>query len=116
MSPWTAGAATGDARLDDMMHRALARVESDDRVLLANSRYREGYADFQRVLDAQTSVFSQTTNQLVNQGNHISAVVALYKALGGGWVAPAEAADHDSEDQVVGESTVNIETRTISAD
>ena len=53
---------------------------------LANSRYREGYADFQRVLDAQTSVFSQTTNQLVNQGNHISAVVALYKALGGGWL------------------------------
>jgi NodT family efflux transporter outer membrane factor (OMF) lipoprotein len=52
---------------------------------LANSRYREGYADFQRVLDAQTSVFSQTTNQLANQGNHVSAVVALYKALGGGW-------------------------------
>jgi len=53
---------------------------------LANTRYREGYADFQRVLDAQRSVFSQTEGELVNRGDNISAVIALYKALGGGWV------------------------------
>ena len=53
---------------------------------LANSRYREGYADFQRVLDAQRSVFSQTERELVNQGSQISAVIAVYKALGGGWL------------------------------
>ncbi len=52
---------------------------------LANSRYREGYAGFQRVLDAQRAVAAQDERSLVNQGNHVSAVIALYKALGGGW-------------------------------
>jgi len=54
---------------------------------LANTRYREGYADFQRVLDAQRALFAQTERQLINQGNHVSAVVGLYRALGGGWLA-----------------------------
>jgi outer membrane protein TolC len=53
---------------------------------LANSRYREGYADFQRVLDAQRSLFSQEERELVNQGSQLSAVIGLYKALGGGWI------------------------------
>jgi NodT family efflux transporter outer membrane factor (OMF) lipoprotein len=53
---------------------------------LANTRYREGYADFQRVLDAQQSLFAQAERELVNQGSHISAVIGLYKALGGGWL------------------------------
>ncbi|MCB1774696.1 MAG: TolC family protein [Gammaproteobacteria bacterium] len=53
---------------------------------LANARYREGYADFQRVLDAQRAVFSQTEQELVNQGNQVAALIDLYRALGGGWV------------------------------
>ena len=53
---------------------------------LANIRYREGYADFQRVLDAQQALFSQTERELINQGEQISAVIGLYKALGGGWL------------------------------
>ena len=53
---------------------------------LANKRYQEGYADFQRVLDAQRALFAQAERQLINQGSHVSAVVALYKALGGGWL------------------------------
>jgi len=52
---------------------------------LANSRYREGYADFQRVLDAQRASATQDERNLVNQGSHVSAIIALYKALGGGW-------------------------------
>lgn len=44
---------------------------------LANTRYREGYADFQRVLDAQQALFAQTERELVNQGNHVSAVIAF---------------------------------------
>ncbi|MEH6469947.1 MAG: efflux transporter outer membrane subunit [Halopseudomonas sp.] len=52
---------------------------------LANSRYREGYADFQRVLDSQRAVASQEERNLLNQGSHVSSVIALYKALGGGW-------------------------------
>jgi NodT family efflux transporter outer membrane factor (OMF) lipoprotein len=53
---------------------------------LANSQYREGYADFQRVLDSQQAVAAQSERELVNQGSHIGAVIALYKALGGGWL------------------------------
>lgn len=52
---------------------------------LANKRYREGYADFQRVLDAQRAFFSQAENQLLNQGSYIAAVINLYKSMGGGW-------------------------------
>jgi NodT family efflux transporter outer membrane factor (OMF) lipoprotein len=52
---------------------------------IANTRYREGYSDFQRVLDAQRSLFAQAERQLINHGNHISSVIGLYKGLGGGW-------------------------------
>ena len=58
---------------------------SERGLTLANARYKEGYSGFQRVLDAQRSVFAQTEQAVVNQGNHIRAVVGLYKALGGGW-------------------------------
>lgn len=61
-------------------------VEAAERALeIANTRYREGYADFQRVLDAQRALFSQEERQLLNHGSHISSLVALYKGLGGGW-------------------------------
>ena len=53
---------------------------------LANTLYREGYADFQRVLNAQQALFTQTERELVNRGSHVSAVVGLYKAIGGGWL------------------------------
>ncbi|MGD2137813.1 MAG: efflux transporter outer membrane subunit [Gammaproteobacteria bacterium] len=53
---------------------------------LATTRYREGYSGFQRVLDAQQALFTQSERELVNQGNHVSAVIGLYKSLGGGWL------------------------------
>jgi outer membrane protein TolC len=53
---------------------------------IANTLYREGYAEFNRVLDAQRALFAQSEQQLVNEANHLSAVIALYKALGGGWL------------------------------
>jgi NodT family efflux transporter outer membrane factor (OMF) lipoprotein len=62
-------------------------VEAANRSLeIARTRYQEGYADFQRVLDAQRTLFSQTERELSNRASHISAVVSLYKALGGGWL------------------------------
>lgn len=54
---------------------------------LANTNYREGYADFQRVLDGQRSVASQTEAELINAGQQITALINLYGALGGGWSA-----------------------------
>lgn len=54
-------------------------------LLLASTRYREGYSDFQRVLDAQRAVFAQADKAVETQGDHIAAVISLYTALGGGW-------------------------------
>jgi hypothetical protein len=61
-------------------------VATERALSLANKRYREGYSDFQRVLDAQRALFVQTEREVVNQGNHISSAINLYKALGGGWL------------------------------
>lgn len=53
---------------------------------LANTRYKEGYSNFQRVLDAQRVLFAQAERELVSRGAQISAIIELYKAIGGGWV------------------------------
>ena len=61
-------------------------VKSAERALeIANTNYHEGYADFQRVLDAQRSLFSQNDRLISARGDNIAAVIALYKSLGGGW-------------------------------
>ncbi|RKZ96498.1 MAG: TolC family protein [Gammaproteobacteria bacterium] len=61
-------------------------VNASQRALeLANIRYREGYSDFQRVLDAQRAMFTQAESQLLNQATYIAAVISLYKSMGGGW-------------------------------
>ena len=54
-------------------------------VELANVRYREGLSGFQRVLDAQGSLFRQQQRHVTNRGETASSVVAMYRALGGGW-------------------------------
>ena len=53
---------------------------------LANTLYQEGHVDFERVLDAQRSLFVQAERELVNRGAHVSAVIGLYRAIGGGWI------------------------------
>jgi len=52
---------------------------------IANIQYREGMADFERVLDAQRSLFSQQDRVISNRGNVVSSLIAVYKAMGGGW-------------------------------
>jgi NodT family efflux transporter outer membrane factor (OMF) lipoprotein len=52
---------------------------------LASALYREGYSDFQRVLDAQRALAAQQDAYVVNRGSAVSNLIALYKALGGGW-------------------------------
>ena len=48
-------------------------------------RYREGFSDYQRVLDSQQRLFTQQQRYVTNQAETIQNAVALYKALGGGW-------------------------------
>ena len=52
---------------------------------LSMLRYQEGFSDYQRVLDAQQSLFAQQGRYVENRGAAVRAVVDLYKAMGGGW-------------------------------
>lgn len=52
---------------------------------LSTLRYREGFSDYQRVLDAQQALFTQQQRYVAAQGNVVLSLVDLYQALGGGW-------------------------------
>ncbi len=53
--------------------------------------YGGGVADYLNVLDAQRSLFGAELDEIQAMNDQISALVQLYKALGGGW--PVAAAD-----------------------
>jgi multidrug efflux system outer membrane protein len=56
-----------------------------DSLRLADLRYKNGYSSYLEVLNAQRDL-QQTEAALVEtQRAHLSALVSLYKALGGGW-------------------------------
>lgn len=52
---------------------------------LSMLRYTEGFANYQRVLDAQQSLFTQQQRYVLTLGSGFRNLVALYKSLGGGW-------------------------------
>ena len=54
-------------------------------VEIASIQYREGLADFERVLDSQRTLFGQQDILVTRQGNLTQALISLYKAMGGGW-------------------------------
>jgi outer membrane protein TolC len=56
---------------------------------LSTLRYQEGFSDYQRVLNAQQSLFAQQQRYVATQGETVLNLVALYKALGAGWENPA---------------------------
>ena len=54
---------------------------------IATIQYREGLIDFQRVLDSQRTLFSQQERLVTVRGNVTASLIAVYKAIGGGWQA-----------------------------
>jgi NodT family efflux transporter outer membrane factor (OMF) lipoprotein len=76
---------------------ALSGAQHKDRILsesvgvakrsadLAFLRYQEGFADYQRVLDAQQALFSQQQRYAANRGDVVRSLIQLYRSLGGGW-------------------------------
>lgn len=52
---------------------------------LSMLRYKEGFADYQRVLDAQQRLFGQQQRYVANKGVAVRSIAAVYRALGGGW-------------------------------
>jgi NodT family efflux transporter outer membrane factor (OMF) lipoprotein len=56
-----------------------------DAVKLAMVQYREGAVDFTRVLDSQRALVQSQNEVARTQSTTVTNLVALYKALGGGW-------------------------------
>ncbi|MHC8377339.1 efflux transporter outer membrane subunit [Pseudomonas sp. MDT1-16] len=77
-----------------------AEVSAKRSLVLASSLYREGYSDFQRVLDAQRALFEQQDNYLIARSNAVSNVIALYKSLGGGWYSAQPNVDYLTRKQM----------------
>jgi multidrug efflux system outer membrane protein len=59
-------------------------------VRLARLRYDNGYTSYIEVLDAERSLFNAELSYTQTQGTVFAALVALYKAMGGGWVVEAD--------------------------
>ena len=74
-----------------------AVVAAKRSVELSTLRYKEGFSEYQRVLDSQQSLFLQEQRYITNQGSAVSNLVALYKGLGGGWENRDEQLYLDSE-------------------
>jgi multidrug efflux system outer membrane protein len=66
-------------------------VEANRRTLgLANELYAKGLSDFLSVLDAERSLYLAEDQLVQSEANISVGLVALYKALGGGWEEAAE--------------------------
>ena len=79
-------AAVSFARTREQIALLDESVKAAQRSLdIATLQYREGLTDFQRVLDSQRSLFLQQDTLVTAQGGVMQNVVAIYKAMGGGW-------------------------------
>ena len=75
-------------RLLALMHQSDASRKAAD---LASVRYREGTVDYLVLLDAERERLSAEDAQALGEVELYRGIVAIYKALGGGWQAEAVA-------------------------
>jgi multidrug efflux system outer membrane protein len=79
-------AAGGYVRTGEQIDFLAGAVKAAQRSLdIANLQFREGLVDFSRVLDAQRVLFLQQDALVQSRGGLAQNLVALYKAMGGGW-------------------------------
>jgi NodT family efflux transporter outer membrane factor (OMF) lipoprotein len=79
-------AAVGFARTGEQIALLVDAVKAAQRSLeIATLQYREGLVDFERVIDTQRTLFSQQDLLVTTRGNLIQSLIAIYKAMGGGW-------------------------------
>ncbi len=70
---------------EEVSHLERAVEAANRSVELAMVQYREGAADFTRVLTTQQSKLASDVQLVTTRGEVTLSVIALYKALGGGW-------------------------------
>jgi len=61
-----------------------------DYVRVARLRYEGGYSSYLEVVYAESQLYAAQLSYIAAQGTLFQALVNVYKALGGGWVAEAE--------------------------
>lgn len=65
--------------------RATSSAAAKRSVEISSIQYREGSVDFQRVIDSQRSLVVQQNRWAAARGDIALNLIAMYKALGGGW-------------------------------
>ncbi|MGH7314737.1 MAG: efflux transporter outer membrane subunit, partial [Candidatus Rokuibacteriota bacterium] len=86
-------ALVGHRKIREIRPEREALVEANRRSLeIADLRYRDGLSTFLDVLDAQRQLFLSEIELARTTRDQLTAVVQLYKALGGGWTHEAEPA------------------------
>ena len=70
---------------DEVMHLEHSVAAANRAVELSLVQYREGAADYTRVLNSEQSKITEDRRLTTNRGLVTISVIALYKALGGGW-------------------------------
>ena len=80
------GNADSGARLEVAQQQTVEQAQRS--LKLAEVRYREGAGDLLATLDAQRSLFSAQDQLAQARLARLTASLDLFKALGGGWVAP----------------------------
>lgn len=84
-----ADALAGRATLHDELRAVRAQEAAEAaRLDLAKLRYDNGQSSYLEYLDAQRSVFSAQQQTIRSGLQEVQNRIALYKALGGGWLAP----------------------------
>jgi len=72
---------------EQVRRRSLARAVDANRLAvdLANERYTRGLVDFLNVLESQRQLYTSEDQLVQSERGIVVNLVALYKALGGGW-------------------------------
>lgn len=83
-------ALAGVPRLQDQVGHAMQRRAILERSLgYARDRYQAGYASYLEQLDAQRNLYQVELSLVTLRRTQIDNLIALYRALGGGWSAQA---------------------------
>ena len=82
-----ATAVPGGRSNEQQRNKALLEAVTQNRkaVEIATKLYSEGQTDFLSVLDAQRSLFSSEDSLVQSTRDLSTDLIAIYKALGGGW-------------------------------
>ncbi len=73
-----------------------ASVAARNAAQLARQRFESGITDFQKVLDTERSRLALEDSLAVSEAQGVTALIQLYKALGGGWNEATESEESQS--------------------